>query len=91
MRIFKTVLVVLALGALPLRAADPPNSALNQMVDKIISHGTGGDDLSQAFYAAGGNLHSESAGETTIWAPFRPAISISSAARFLPRASISSR
>jgi hypothetical protein len=37
MRIFKTVLVVLALSALPLRAADTPNSALGQVVDRIIS------------------------------------------------------
>ena len=37
MRIFKTVLVVLALGALPLRAADSTDSALNQIVDRIIS------------------------------------------------------
>ena len=37
MRIFKTVLVVLALSALPLRAADTPNSALSQIVDRIIS------------------------------------------------------
>jgi hypothetical protein len=31
------VLVVLALSALPLRAADTPNSALSQVVDRIIS------------------------------------------------------
>src|SRR6266851_5982818 len=37
MRIFKTVLVVLALSALPLHAADTPNSALSQIVDRIIS------------------------------------------------------
>ena len=37
MRFFKTVLVVLALSALPLRAADTPNSALSQIVDRIIS------------------------------------------------------
>src|SRR6202167_420249 len=37
MRIIKTVLVVLALGALPLRAADSPNNALDQVVDRIIS------------------------------------------------------
>ncbi len=37
MRIFKTVLVVLALSALPLKAADSPNSALSQVVDRIIS------------------------------------------------------
>ena len=37
MRIIKTVLVVLALSALPLRAADTPNSALDQIVDRIIS------------------------------------------------------
>jgi hypothetical protein len=37
MRILKTVLVVLALGALPLRAADQPNSALSQVVDRIVS------------------------------------------------------
>jgi len=37
MRIIKTVLVVLALGVLPLRAADQPNSALDQVVDRIIS------------------------------------------------------
>jgi peptidase M48-like protein len=37
MRIFKTVLVVLALGALPLRAADSPNSALDQIVDRIVT------------------------------------------------------
>ncbi len=37
MRIFKTVLVVLALSALPLHAADSPNSALDQIVDRIIS------------------------------------------------------
>ena len=87
MRIIKTVLVVLALGALPLRAADSPNNALDQVVDRIISHGTGGDELSQAVYAAGGNVHSESQGRQQSWAPFRPAINISSAARFLPRAS----
>ncbi len=37
MRIIKTVLVVLALGALPLKAADTPNSALEQVVDRIIT------------------------------------------------------
>jgi hypothetical protein len=37
MRIIKTVLVVLALGALPLHAADSPNNALDQVVDHIIS------------------------------------------------------
>jgi len=37
MRIFKMVLVVLALGALPLRAADTPNNALDQIVDRIVS------------------------------------------------------
>jgi len=37
MRIIKTVLVVLALSALPLRAADTPNSALDQIVDRIIT------------------------------------------------------
>ncbi|HEV2521244.1 MAG TPA: M48 family metalloprotease [Candidatus Acidoferrales bacterium] len=37
MRILKTVLVVLALGALPLRAADQPNNALDQVVGRIIS------------------------------------------------------
>jgi hypothetical protein len=37
MRILKTVLVVLVLSALPLRAADQPNNALNQVVDRIIS------------------------------------------------------
>jgi len=37
MRIFKTMLVVLALSALPLKAADSPNSALSQVVDRIIS------------------------------------------------------
>src|ERR1700680_3134686 len=37
MRIIKTVLVVLALSALPLRAADSPNNALDQVVDRIIS------------------------------------------------------
>ena len=37
MRIFKTMLVVLALSALPLKAADSPNSALGQVVDRIIS------------------------------------------------------
>jgi hypothetical protein len=39
MRIVKTVLVVLVLSALPLRAVDKPNTndALNQIVDRIIS------------------------------------------------------
>jgi len=37
MRIIKTLLVVLALSALPLRAADTPNSALAQIVDRIVS------------------------------------------------------
>jgi hypothetical protein len=37
MRFLKTVLVILALGALPLRAADQPNDALGQVVDRIIS------------------------------------------------------
>ena len=38
MRIFKSVLVVLALSALPLSAADNSNSgALGQIVDKIVS------------------------------------------------------
>lgn len=38
MRIFKTVvLVVFALGALPLCAADSPNSALDQIVDRIVT------------------------------------------------------
>src|SRR6266481_6364878 len=37
MRIIKSVLVLLALGALPLRAADTPNSALGQIVDRIVS------------------------------------------------------
>jgi Peptidase family M48 len=37
MRIIKTVLVVLALSALPLHAADSPNNALDQVVDRIIS------------------------------------------------------
>jgi hypothetical protein len=37
MRILKTVLVVLALSALPLRAAAQQNSALDQAVDRIIS------------------------------------------------------
>jgi hypothetical protein len=37
MRIFKTVLAVLALGALPLHAADSPNTALDQIVDKIVT------------------------------------------------------
>jgi len=41
MRIIKSVLVVLALGVLPLRAADKPtnnnNSALDQVVDRIVS------------------------------------------------------
>jgi len=37
MRIFKTVFVVLALGVLPLRAAENPNSALDQVVNRIVS------------------------------------------------------
>src|ERR1700693_2240398 len=37
MRIIKTVLVVLALSALPLHAADTPNSALGQIVDRIVT------------------------------------------------------
>src|SRR6266852_1613945 len=38
MRILKTVLVVLALGALPLHAADQQSGgALNQVVDRIVS------------------------------------------------------
>src|ERR1700674_5745758 len=37
MRIIKTVLVVLALSALPLHAADSPNSALDQIVDRIFT------------------------------------------------------
>src|SRR6202140_3180714 len=37
MRIIKTVLVVLALSALPLHAADSPNNALDQIVDRIVS------------------------------------------------------
>src|SRR6202790_4276070 len=37
MRIIKTVLVVLALSALPLHAADSPTNALDQVVDRIIS------------------------------------------------------
>jgi len=37
MRILKTVLVVLALGVLPLHAADQQASALGQVVDRIIS------------------------------------------------------
>ncbi len=37
MRIIKMVLVVLALSALPLHAVDSPNSALDQIVDKICS------------------------------------------------------
>src|SRR6202795_117240 len=37
MRIIKTVLVVLALSALPLRAADTQDNALNQIVDKIVT------------------------------------------------------
>ena len=37
MRFLKMVLVVLALSALPLRAADSSNSALNQIVDRIVT------------------------------------------------------
>src|ERR1700688_260617 len=37
MRILKMVMLVLALSALPLLAADTPNSALDQIVDHIIS------------------------------------------------------
>ena len=37
MRILKTVLVVLALGVLPLHAADQQSGALSQVVDRIIS------------------------------------------------------
>src|SRR5579863_9270082 len=37
MRIFKMVLVVLALSALPLHAVDTPNSALSQIVDRIVT------------------------------------------------------
>ena len=37
MRIIKTVLVVLALSALPLHAADTPNNALDQIVDRIVT------------------------------------------------------
>src|ERR1700722_16658170 len=37
MRIIKTVLVVLALGALPLHAVDTPDNALNQIVDRICT------------------------------------------------------
>src|SRR6202171_1731423 len=37
MRILKTVLVILALSALPLRVAAQQNSALDQVVDRIIS------------------------------------------------------
>ena len=37
MRILKTVLVVLALSVLPLRAADQQTDALDQVVDRIIS------------------------------------------------------
>src|SRR5258708_22513881 len=37
MRILKTVLVILALSALPLQAAAQQNSALDQVVDRIIS------------------------------------------------------
>src|SRR3981081_2407422 len=36
MRILKTVLVILALSALPLRAAAQQNGALEQVVDRII-------------------------------------------------------
>src|SRR6202166_1930950 len=37
MRILKTVLVVLALSALPLAASAQQNSAVDQVVDRIIS------------------------------------------------------
>ena len=37
MRILKVVLVVLALSALPLHAADTQSSALNQIVDRIVT------------------------------------------------------
>jgi Peptidase family M48 len=37
MRILKIVLGVLALSALPMHAADSPDSALNQIVDRIVS------------------------------------------------------
>ena len=37
MRIIKTVLVVLALSALPVRAADQKNDALGQVVDRVVS------------------------------------------------------
>ncbi|MGH9679502.1 MAG: M48 family metalloprotease, partial [Candidatus Acidiferrales bacterium] len=37
MRILKMVLVVLALGVLPLRAADTGSSALDQVVDRIVT------------------------------------------------------
>jgi len=37
MRIIKSMLVLLALSALPLHAADSPNNALEQVVDRIIS------------------------------------------------------
>src|SRR6266478_1876347 len=37
MRILKTVFVILALSALPLQAAAQQNSALDQVVDRIIS------------------------------------------------------
>src|ERR1700686_640499 len=37
MRILKTLMVVLAFSALPLRAAQQQNDALGQVVDRIIS------------------------------------------------------
>jgi hypothetical protein len=37
MRIIKTALAILALSALPLRAADTPNTALDKVVDRIVA------------------------------------------------------
>ncbi len=67
MRIIKTVLVVLALGALPLHAADSPNNALDQVVDRIISTEQTEMQSLKPFIAAGGNVHSESQGRQQSW------------------------
>ena len=90
MRILKTVLVVLVLSALPLRAAAQQISALDQVVDRIISQEQTEMNSLRSYSPLVETSFKTSKG-IRIWGPSRPVTSISWAGRCLRRASIWNR
>jgi hypothetical protein len=87
MRILKVVLGVLALSALPLHAADTPNSALNQIVDRIVTTEQAEMNSLKPFTPLV-ETYIQNLRDTAISDRSRQAIDISLAARCSPKASI---